>query len=61
MKEKQNEIIADIVKLLNEIAEDKVGKEHDHIEADGLLLLALKELGYPEVAEAFNKIDKWYA
>ena len=35
--------------------------EAAHIYADGILVEFLRELGYIEVAKAFEKIDKWYS
>jgi hypothetical protein len=36
-------------------------REAAHILADGLLCQLLTHLGYTEVVEAYEKIDKWYA
>lgn len=45
--------------------EELVNKEHpdkeeDHIEADGILCNMLDALGYKDLTEVFDKIDKWY-
>jgi hypothetical protein len=32
-----------------------------HVDADDLLCELLNRLGFEEVVEAFNDIDKWYA
>lgn len=36
-------------------------KENFHIEADDVLCELLKSLGYGDVVEAWEAIDKWYA
>lgn len=46
------------VKLLKKIHGDT---EVNHIEADDLLCNLLVDLGYQEVVDAYDKIDKWYA
>jgi hypothetical protein len=42
-----------------------VAKNHDaevaHCDADDLLCELLKDLGYEEIIEAFESVDKWYA
>lgn len=35
--------------------------ERNHSNADELLCLLLKELGYTDIVEAYEKIEKWYA
>ena len=32
-----------------------------HIDADGILCELLIELGYGELIELYNEVDKWYA
>jgi hypothetical protein len=36
-------------------------QELTHINADGLLLEILKEIGLSEVAEEFDRFEKWYS
>lgn len=36
-------------------------QEFAHVEADAILCLLLKELGYGDVVQAFRALDKWYA
>jgi len=36
-------------------------KERDHCEADDILCELLSSLGYGEVVDQFNKLEKWYA
>jgi hypothetical protein len=40
---------------------DGFDKEHDHVEADFILCDLLVSLGFEDVVEAFEAIDKWYA
>lgn len=35
--------------------------EHAHVRADEILLELLRTLGYADIIEAYNRIDKWYA
>lgn len=36
-------------------------EEEDHLRADEIILDLLKDLGYYETVEAFNKVRKYYA
>jgi len=36
-------------------------KEEDHVKADDILCVLLRELGYDKVVDEFNKLEKWYA
>lgn len=36
-------------------------KEAAHADADRLLVNLVNELGYPETAQAWQSVDKWYA
>ena len=49
------------VKLIKEINVGDGDKERDHGEADELLCGLLRELGYQEVVDEYNNIEKWYA
>ena len=40
---------------------DECGTEDGHIEADNLMIKLLKELGYEEGAEIFDRMYKWYS
>lgn len=40
---------------------ERKDKEIAHLRADDLLCALLKELGYSEVVEAWERIPKWYA
>lgn len=45
------------------LMENQVGgwdKESEHMNADGLLCDLLEELGFEEVVEVYNEIEKWY-
>jgi hypothetical protein len=35
--------------------------EQGHIEADSILCELLIELGYKDIVETFEKLDKWYS
>lgn len=59
MKKKADIIKEAVAKL--EAIEKSGDTEGGHIEADGILCDVLKALGCGEVAEAFEKLDKWYA
>lgn len=49
---------ADALWTLAEKGEDP---EADHSDADKLLLIFLRSLGFNEIADAFEEVDKWYA
>jgi hypothetical protein len=36
-------------------------KENQHSDADGLLCEVLRNLGYNEMVDVFESMDKWYA
>lgn len=48
------------IKELKEVRE-KDDPEFGHPIADNVLCELLKTLGYPDVVEAYQAIDKWYA
>lgn len=48
------------VKTLKEIQQYN-DAETAHLEADDVLTQFLQELGYYDVVEEYDKIDKWYA
>ena len=54
------EIIETYVSRINEIAENR-DWEGAHIDADALLVSFLKEMGFDELAKAYDKVGKWYA
>ena len=50
------------LKQMNEVKIRYAGdQELAHIIADGILCDLLISLGYPEVVEVYNSIDKWYS
>lgn len=49
------------IKQLEEMSKRVGDTEMSHIEADEVLCELLCHLGYSEVVDAYNKIDKWYA
>lgn len=51
--------IPDAIKELKAMnAEDE---EREHSRADAILCEVLKSLGYHELVEAYEAVDKWYA
>jgi hypothetical protein len=59
-----NKEIQEIIKELNELKEDGDNDgdiEMNHECADDVLCNLLIDLGYQDVVDAYNKIDKWYA
>lgn len=52
-----------VEKLTNDLIELQNGmdRESAHIYADDILCKLLKELGYKELVEEYDKIHKWYA
>ena len=47
---------------LKELAEcDKLDTECAHLNADEVLCQLLRSLGYDDVVDAWDKLDKWYA
>ena len=51
--------------IVNPIHLEKLKKlingERDHQEADDILCDILRELGYTEIAEAYDNVGKWYS
>lgn len=61
-KEKINNLISELKEISdNHLRRCNMDEECDHGRADDILVEIIKELGYPEVEEYFNNIDKWYA
>ena len=52
------ELVAKMQKIADTIVEDE---ELAHIEADDVLCEALRDLGYGEGVDAYERIGKWYA
>ena len=48
------------IAALNKCVQDE-DTECAHAEADGVLCNILVELGFQEVVDKYNEIDKWYA
>lgn len=46
---------------LKTILEDERDIESDHVIADNILYHVIKDLGYTELADIYNKIPKWYS
>ena len=50
------------IKQLNELSSDYSGDtEADHSTADNILCELLSSLGYQDVVDAWEKVNKWYA
>jgi Cu/Ag efflux pump CusA len=49
-----------VVKKMHRL-EDQYDTETAHVKADKLLSNFVRELGYDELADAFDDIEKWYA
>jgi len=47
------------LKLLKELPTE--ADEFNHIEADAILVDFVRQLGFTEIAEAYEKIGKWYS
>lgn len=41
--------------------EDSADPEEDHIEADNILCELLRSVGFEKMADAFEKVEKWYS
>jgi DNA replication protein DnaD len=54
--EQYNRIITKMHRL-----EDQYDTETAHMKADKLISSFVRELGYDELADAFDDIEKWYA
>jgi hypothetical protein len=46
---------------LTKLHADSADTERDHWDADDILCDLLRALGYDDVVEAWDKIDKWYS
>jgi hypothetical protein len=55
-EELKNKAVLELISLQNQ-----GDKEMRHVYADDVLCSLLKDLGYSEVVEEYNKIDKWFA
>jgi DNA replication protein DnaD len=49
-----------VVKKMHRL-EDQYDTETAHVKADKLISSFVRELGYDELADAFDDIEKWYA
>jgi DNA replication protein DnaD len=49
-----------VVKKMHRL-EDQYDTETAHMKADKLISSFVRELGYDELADAFDDIEKWYA
>jgi hypothetical protein len=56
-----NKEIQEIIKELNELSMYSGDTEMNHECADDVLCNLLIDLGYQDVVDAYNEIDKWYS
>lgn len=56
MKKKYKKYLQELIELQNE-----TDVEIAHVKADDVLTNLLRDLGYEEIVEAYNKINMWYA
>ena len=52
---------AKALERMRAIAAQRGDKEARHGDADDLLCLILREMGWADVADVFESFDKWYA
>lgn len=57
----EQELKLNAIKELKLLQCDSGDIELEHIEADKILCKLLIDLGFSEVVEEYEKIDKWYA
>lgn len=50
----------EVLRLLNELRKDETDVESNHSIADAALLKFIRLLGYPQVADAFTKLERYY-
>lgn len=56
IKELEKELIEDMKELIGE-----GDAEYNHSRADDLLVIMLRKLGYNELCDLYEEVDKWYA
>ena len=54
-----NKYISTLKDCIKESIEDD--RERPHLIADGILCELLTELGYANIVELYNKVNKWYS
>ncbi len=50
-----------VIDALEELQKPDGDVEHQHGEADGLVIKFIRSLGYDDIADAWQKVPKWYA
>jgi hypothetical protein len=60
LKELEQKIKEEAINKLKEIINENDGPEDAHIEADAVLMNLLSKLGYEEVVDLYNSIEKYY-
>lgn len=53
--------IQNLHKELEELAKNEGDTEIDHSRADDILVEIVRLLGHKEIADLYEKVDKWYA
>lgn len=46
---------------MRELEDEDFDFEHSHIAADGLLTSFIRELGFAELADSYDRVGKWYS
>lgn len=50
-----------LLKEMRELEDEDFDFEHSHIVADGLLTSFIRELGFAELADSYDRVGKWYS
>lgn len=50
-----------LLKEMRELEGEQIDFEHSHIVADGLLTSFIRELGFAELADSYDRVGKWYS
>lgn len=62
MSEERDALIKTSLERLRELAKPEGrDQEANHVEADAILLNIISAYGHPEIVDAFNNIEMWYA
>lgn len=61
MRKKKADIIKEAIEKMKECVKNNGDIEVAHLDADNILCDVLTQLGYKELVDLYNKVDKWYA
>ena len=50
-----------LLKEMRELEDEDFDFEYSHSKADGLLASFIRELGFAELADSYNRVGKWYS